>query len=88
MSKVQQISKSSESKTEEVGEEMIMRSTCSEKQTQLATYQVNLSTYQVNLSTYQVNLSTYQVNLSTYQVNLSGELINISSLLSYHVRCV
>ena len=41
MSRVQQIQRTSQAKSDEMGEEIILKSTCAEKQNQLANYQVS-----------------------------------------------
>ena len=41
MSRVQQIQRTSQAKSDEMGGEIILKSTCAEKQNQLANYQVS-----------------------------------------------
>ena len=43
MSRVQQIQRTSQAKSDEMGGEIILKSTCAEKQNQLANYQVYLN---------------------------------------------
>lgn len=50
MSRVQQIQKTSESKSDEMGGEIVLKSTCAEKQNQLAAYQVRYELDRESLS--------------------------------------